>query len=48
MQILAENYTLLADVPTLMKSQDDFEEKSNTVSTGNNGLLATMLTPIFF
>ena len=48
MQILAENYTLSTDVPTLMKSQEDFEKKSDTVSTGNNGLLATMLTPIFF
>ena len=31
-----------------MKSLADFEKKSNTVSTGNNGLLATMLVPIFF
>ena len=31
-----------------MKSQEDFVKKSNTVSSGNNGLLATMLIPIFF
>ena len=31
-----------------MKSLDDFVKKENTVSTGNNGLLATMLIPIFF
>ena len=48
MQILPENYTLSADVPTQMKSQEDFVKKSNTVSSGNNGLLATMLIPIFF
>ena len=31
-----------------MKSQEDFVKKSNTVASGNNGLLATMLIPIFF
>ena len=31
-----------------MKSQEDFVKKTNTVSSGNNGLLATMLIPIFF
>ena len=31
-----------------MKSQDDFDKKLNTVASGNNGLLATMLVPIFF
>jgi hypothetical protein len=31
-----------------MKSQEDFVEKSNTVASGNNGLLATMVIPIFF
>ena len=48
MQILVENYTMSADVPTQMKSQEDFVKKTNTVSSGNNGLLATMLIPIFF
>ena len=32
MQILAENYTLSTDVPTLMKSQEDFEKKSDSFS----------------
>ena len=31
-----------------MKSLDEFEKKENTISSGNNGLLATMLLPIFF
>ena len=31
-----------------MKSQEDFVKKSNTVTSGNNGLLVTMLIPIFF
>ena len=48
MQILVENYTMTSDVPPQMKSLADFEKKENTVSTGNNGLLATMLVPIFF
>ena len=31
-----------------MNSLADFEQKENTVQTGNNGLLATMLVPILF
>jgi hypothetical protein len=31
-----------------MKSKAEFEKKEDTVTSGNNGLLATMLIPIFF
>jgi hypothetical protein len=48
MQILAENYTLKCDVPAQMKSLPDFFEKKEAVSTGNNGLLASIYIPLFF